>query len=772
MCRSIDRWRAREIGDVQMTRPNPAAEPSMDEILASIRKIIAEDPVGASGGAEVASQRPSPAAPPASVGPAGESNEFELPSVFKAKPAAERGGSLFGRLAGVAPAASTPAALQANHTAGADLSDLVENDLGDLLADSEAGRSAEPPAAAATSVPLPPPAPGLSSGAGALLPIAELLKSEPDAVQTSPVVAPATPTRSEEPTEIRRSNRLGDRLPPMQPATALELGSDAARLPGPQPTAPSRDDAIASALGALVPTRSEHSAGSGRLPPLGGASASSPFSSFRPGAPANQAASTPSVPSPLAADSKPVPAKPTVAPERTATSAADEPVVLAAMPSHKPLPEPAKAVAPPVAPPAAPAALTAAAPSVEPVTPPGATAGIKPQVLAAMPARKSEPMKPAEPARASEIFKTTAPAAPATPTAPSIADKRDMSRSQPEVLAAMPAAKPTETLDKPSEAKAAPVVIARTGIALPPLKPAVSPAAPAAAAPAAVGESLPAATPSAGSASSLAGSPAEPTVPLPAELTEQSTAAAASALGALAAGLAKSSVSPESPEAIADVAAPPTDAAPTVKVEPKPAQAASGPAAAPSLQAAPASVAAPVTAPKESAPAAAAPQPAAAAPAPAQPPVEPPVVRAAQVTIAPIRPQLPKTPVFVAPAPTAPRPVAPEPVQAEPAPAAATAIPMAAAEPTVDALAMLSAAMASKPSAIAPTPQTAAAAAEGKGASADAETTPERTLEDTVAELLRPMLRQWLSDNMPRIVEKALRIELAQGLKSGGKPRT
>jgi cell pole-organizing protein PopZ len=36
-----------------------------------------------------------------------------------------------------------------------------------------------------------------------------------------------------------------------------------------------------------------------------------------------------------------------------------------------------------------------------------------------------------------------------------------------------------------------------------------------------------------------------------------------------------------------------------------------------------------------------------------------------------------------------------------------------------------------------------------------------RTLEDTVAELLRPVLRQWLDDNMPRIVEKAFREELA-----------
>lgn len=36
------------------------------------------------------------------------------------------------------------------------------------------------------------------------------------------------------------------------------------------------------------------------------------------------------------------------------------------------------------------------------------------------------------------------------------------------------------------------------------------------------------------------------------------------------------------------------------------------------------------------------------------------------------------------------------------------------------------------------------------------------TVESAAAELLRPMLRQWLSNNMPRIVEKALRIELAE----------
>jgi cell pole-organizing protein PopZ len=46
-----------------------------------------------------------------------------------------------------------------------------------------------------------------------------------------------------------------------------------------------------------------------------------------------------------------------------------------------------------------------------------------------------------------------------------------------------------------------------------------------------------------------------------------------------------------------------------------------------------------------------------------------------------------------------------------------------------------------------------------------------RTVEDIVAELLRPMLREWLAGNMPRMVEKALRIELAEGLKTINQPQ-
>lgn len=40
-------------------------------------------------------------------------------------------------------------------------------------------------------------------------------------------------------------------------------------------------------------------------------------------------------------------------------------------------------------------------------------------------------------------------------------------------------------------------------------------------------------------------------------------------------------------------------------------------------------------------------------------------------------------------------------------------------------------------------------------------------IEDATADLLRPMLRQWLSDNMPRMVEKALHIEVAESVRTG-----
>jgi hypothetical protein len=49
---------------------------------------------------------------------------------------------------------------------------------------------------------------------------------------------------------------------------------------------------------------------------------------------------------------------------------------------------------------------------------------------------------------------------------------------------------------------------------------------------------------------------------------------------------------------------------------------------------------------------------------------------------------------------------------------------------------------------------------------AQPETVSAAPIEDSTADLLRPMLRQWLADNMPRMVEKALHIEVAESGKS------
>ena len=46
---------------------------------------------------------------------------------------------------------------------------------------------------------------------------------------------------------------------------------------------------------------------------------------------------------------------------------------------------------------------------------------------------------------------------------------------------------------------------------------------------------------------------------------------------------------------------------------------------------------------------------------------------------------------------------------------------------------------------------------------------PVRTLEDAVADMLRPMLQKWVADNMPRIMERALRVEVGN-VNPTGKP--
>ena len=45
---------------------------------------------------------------------------------------------------------------------------------------------------------------------------------------------------------------------------------------------------------------------------------------------------------------------------------------------------------------------------------------------------------------------------------------------------------------------------------------------------------------------------------------------------------------------------------------------------------------------------------------------------------------------------------------------------------------------------------------------------PSRTLEDAVADMLKPMLQRWLTDNMPRIIERALSIEASRGGRDRG----
>jgi cell pole-organizing protein PopZ len=69
---------------------------------------------------------------------------------------------------------------------------------------------------------------------------------------------------------------------------------------------------------------------------------------------------------------------------------------------------------------------------------------------------------------------------------------------------------------------------------------------------------------------------------------------------------------------------------------------------------------------------------------------------------------------------------------------------------------------------------TPAAARSSEPAKAEAPTAqpapaPVRSLEDAVADMLKPLLQQWLAENMPRIIEKALRVEMARTSKDDPK---
>jgi hypothetical protein len=54
------------------------------------------------------------------------------------------------------------------------------------------------------------------------------------------------------------------------------------------------------------------------------------------------------------------------------------------------------------------------------------------------------------------------------------------------------------------------------------------------------------------------------------------------------------------------------------------------------------------------------------------------------------------------------------------------------------------------------------ASPEGAPAATGGDALPTRALEQMVAELLEPVIRQWLNTNLPRLIEKAVREEVAR----------
>ena len=186
------------------------------------------------------------------------------------------------------------------------------------------------------------------------------------------------------------------------------------------------------------------------------------------------------------------------------------------------------------------------------------------------------------------------------------------------------------------------------------------------------------------------------------------------------------------------------------------------------------------------------PEPAAAAPAAAGAPVAMEAgAGSAAVAAAPVKaPQLPvpgaapAPPVVAAPPVAEPGPSPAPAVKAGPPPAKSEA---AAQAPATQVAAGAAAAVAPRPVVKpAPTPagQSVATAngaangahherAAGSGAAPPVKSSGgvPTTIEDTLAELLRPMVRQWLDENMSRAIEKAIRVEVANSVKMAvGKP--
>lgn len=119
----------------------------------------------------------------------------------------------------------------------------------------------------------------------------------------------------------------------------------------------------------------------------------------------------------------------------------------------------------------------------------------------------------------------------------------------------------------------------------------------------------------------------------------------------------------------------------------------------------------------------------------------------------------------------APQPVAPAASVAPEIPEfpVAAAMPMPApaeaAPPEVVAVALEMPPVIAQPAVTVPPPPLPAAVLPAAPVAPAATGEPVPAIEDATADLLRPMLRQWLAENMPRMVEKALHIEIAESVK-------
>ncbi|MEW5963791.1 MAG: DUF2497 domain-containing protein [Pseudomonadota bacterium] len=335
----------------------------------------------------------------------------------------------------------------------------------------------------------------------------------------------------------------------------------------------------------------------------------------------------------------------------------------------------------------------------------GRDSGSRPADLGTfVPARPDAP-RPADPAGAPPFGRRINESAPP----PDVVPPPQAPRPLPEVIAAMPA---------PAAASPAPAPAAS------PPAPATEKAAAVTAGPVATAAPMPetrmaqAGAPAAhAAATAIAATPAAPPATPSADqettTDPDTTAAAASALSMLAKGLKASSA------AMGAATEPPASEAGTSEPEDQPAAPRSSVSASGAAGPAASGPATEPTVPRDAS-AMRSEAPAAAPSSPAKPTAGEVVGEATAAS------QPPAAPAAAAAAPEVSAPIVAEPARRDEPPAAPASAP---------------------PSAISLV--TAAAAGDV------------RTLEDTVAELLRPMLRQWLDDNMPRIVEKALRVEIA-----------